>query len=154
MKRSLLQVQDLYDYILLDCPPILGVLMVNALAACDDLIIPVQTEFLALKGLERMIHTIDMINRARKNPLPYLIVPTLFDRRTRASPKCLQILQEKYSHHLWNNVIPVDTQFREASQAGIPASYYAPKSRGVVAYEALLDTMCGEPASDLRVASA
>jgi len=153
IKRCLRQVDDDYDYVLLDCPPMLGVLMVNALAACDYLIIPVQTEFLALKGLERMIHTIAMINHARKNPLPYLIVPTLFDRRTRASLRSLQVLQQQYPRELWDDIIPVDTQFREASQSGVPASYKAPKSHGVLAYTVLLDTLCGVRASELTMAA-
>lgn len=64
--------------------------MVNALAACDELLIPVQTEFLALKGLERMLHTLHLINHSRQHKLPYLIVPTMYDRRTRAGTQTLQ----------------------------------------------------------------
>jgi chromosome partitioning protein len=138
LQQALATLKDRFDYILMDCPPMLGVLMVNALAACEHLIIPVQTEFLALKGLERMLHTLDMILRARAEPLNYTIVPTMFDRRTNASIDSLQMLQETYEESLWNEVIPVDTNFREASRAGVPASICFPNTHGVIAYTKLL----------------
>ncbi len=94
LHKALKQLGERYDYALIDCPPVLGVLMVNALAACDHLLIPVQTEFLALKGLERMLKTLGMITRSRNVKLPFTIVPTLFDRRTRASTEALRQLQE------------------------------------------------------------
>ncbi|MCF6325192.1 MAG: ParA family protein [Gammaproteobacteria bacterium] len=139
--RGLAQVNDDYDYALLDCPPTLGVLMVNALAACHYLIVPVQSEFLALKGLERMMRTISMMNHARMQPIPYLIVPTLFDRRTRASGQALDNMKERYPETLWNGIIPVDTQFREASRAGRPVSLLSPRSRGSLAYDELLQDL-------------
>ena len=64
--RALALIYDDYDFVFIDTPPLLGVLMINALAACEHLIIPVQTEFLALKGLERMVHTLKMMSRSRK----------------------------------------------------------------------------------------
>ncbi len=139
--RGLAQVSDDYDYALLDCPPTLGVLMVNALAACHYLIVPVQSEFLALKGLERMMRTISMMNHARMKPIPYLIVPTLFDRRTRASGQALDNMKERYPERLWNGIVPVDTQFREASRAGRPVSLLSPRSRGSLAYGELLQDL-------------
>ena len=138
LRRALSRLSERYDYALIDCPPMLGVLMVNALACCDRLIVPVQTEFLASKGLERMVRTLGMITRSRASPLPHLIVPTLFDRRTRASTDTLRLLRSRYGQDVWRWVIPVDTQFREASKAGIPLSYIAPTARGVMAYQRLL----------------
>jgi len=138
LKNKLFSLHDRIDYVLLDCPPMLGVLMVNALAACDLLIVPVLSEYLALKGLERMLRTIEMMSRSRKSGLPYLIVPTMFDRRTSASVKNLATLQMQYDKQLWNSVIPVDTLFREASQQGIPVSIMSPHSRGAKAYAHLL----------------
>lgn len=128
-----------FEYVLLDCPPMLGVLMVNALAACERLIIPVQTEFLAIKGLERMLSTLNMINNSRPLPLDYTIVPTLFDRRTRASIETARHLQERFASHLWDEVIPVDTRFREASRAGAPLPIMQPNARGSIAYHHLLN---------------
>ena len=143
LRRALGRLSERFDYALIDCPPMLGVLMVNALASCDRLIVPVQTEFLALKGLERMIRTLGMITRSRSASLPHIIVPTLFDRRTRASTDALRLLRATYEHDLWRWVIPVDTQFREASKVGIPLSYLAPSARGVAAYERLLTDLAG-----------
>lgn len=139
LQQALARMSDRYDFALIDCPPMLGVLMVNALAACDHLLIPTQTEFLALKGLERMVRTLVMITRSRKTPLPYTILPTLFDRRTRASTQSLRQLRDRYGNELWRSAIPVDTQFREASRQGIPLPMSAPHSRGVLAYSRLLD---------------
>ncbi|MCP4126599.1 MAG: ParA family protein [Gammaproteobacteria bacterium] len=139
LKQALNTLSDRFDYVLIDCPPMLGVLMVNALAACERLIMPVQTEFLALKGLERMLHTLKMILRSQEVALPYTIVPTFFDRRTKASFDSLKFLQEQYPDMLWNGVIPVDTKFRESSKAGIPPTLYSPNSHGVLAYAKLLD---------------
>lgn len=137
--KALAQVRDRFDYVLIDCPPMLGVPMVNALAACTQLVIPVQTEFLALQGLERMLRTLSMISRSKKQELSYFIVPTLFDRRTRASMQSLAVLKERFGAHLSDIVIPVDTQFREASRVGQPLPMMAPRSRGAEAYALVMD---------------
>ena len=113
-----------FDYVLLDCPPILGVLMINALAACERLLVPVQTEFLALKGLERMTRTMQMIQKARPQPLIFTIVPTMFDRRTQASVSSLNVLRKQYADNLWRATIPVDTKLRDASRLGrVPSQH-------------------------------
>jgi len=136
--RTLAQLWQQYDYALIDSPPLLGVLMVNALAASQQLVIPVQTEFLALKGLERMVSTLNMINRSRKQPLPFTIVPTLFDRRTQASLATMRTLRDDYPEQIWQGYIPVDTRLRDASRAGQTPSQFDGKSRSVLAYRALL----------------
>ncbi len=136
--RALQQLESMYDYVLIDCPPILGILMVNAMAACQSLLVPVQTEFLAIKGLERMMRTVTMIMRARKNSLGLHIIPTMFDRRTRASHDALAQLKQDYPEQLWDSVIPIDTQFREASRKGVPLSIMRASSRGSIAYRELL----------------
>lgn len=139
IKNALFKLESHYDYVIIDCPPILGVLMINALAACEQLIIPVQTEFLALKGLERMLHTLQMVLKSRQISLPYMIVPTMYDMRTRASQDSLRVLRETYREHLWESLIPVDTQLREASRAGIPPALFDPKGRAVSAYGKLVE---------------
>jgi chromosome partitioning protein len=138
LAKSLEQLRQDYDHAIIDSPPLLGVLMVNALAASQQLIIPVQTEFLALKGLERMINTLAMINRSRKQALPYTIVPTLFDRRTQASLSTLRLLRSSYPETLWPAYIPIDTRLRDASRAGCTPSQFDSSSRGIVAYRVLL----------------
>ncbi len=145
LAKQLLSLKGQYDYIFIDCPPMLGVLMINALAACDQLLIPVQTEHLALKGLDRMLSTIKMINRARRSPINYAIIPTMFDRRTRAAIECLRLMQKKYDPKaLKRTIIPVDTKFREASRDGVPLPIYSPQTRGSVAYNLLLDALLAE----------
>lgn len=138
IKQTLKHLQQRFAYVLIDCPPMLGVLMINALAACDKLLIPVQTEFLALKGLERMLQTLSLINHSRKQKMPYLIVPTMFDKRTRAANQSLLQLQMQYPDAVWPQSIPVDTQFRDASKAGVPLPAYSPEARGSEAYASLL----------------
>ncbi|PSF06164.1 cobalamin biosynthesis protein CobQ [Marinobacter fuscus] len=139
VSRALAQLWDDFDYVILDNTPSLGVLMVNALAAAQFLVIPVQTEFLAIKGLERMLHTLQMIMRSQKNELPYMIVPTLYDRRTQASVKSLNLLRKTYQDTLWRFAVPVDTKFRDASQAGVIPSALDAQTHGVRAYDHLLD---------------
>ena len=137
--NAIRHLDDLYDHVFIDCPPMLGVLMVNALAACDHLVIPVQTEFLAMKGLERMLNTLHMIERAKSINIEYTIVPTMYDKRTRASVESLQQLRENYAGHIWNSMIPIDTRFRESSRAGMPISHFRVSTRGARAYSTLLD---------------
>lgn len=141
IKKALATCDEKFDYCLIDCPPLLGILMVNALACASTLLVPVQTEFLAIKGLERMIHTLNMILRARKDPLDYIIIPTMFDRRTRVAIESLRQLRESYGEQIWEGVIPVDTKFREASQRGLPITHISAASRGTKAYSVLLDKL-------------
>ena len=133
-----------FDYVLLDCPPVLGVLMINALAACERLVVPVQTEFLALKGLERMTRTMQMIQKARPQPLQFTVVPTMFDRRTQASISSLNTLRKNYSANLWRATIPVDTRLRDASKHGKIPSQYDSDGRAVRAYRQLLNHLLEE----------
>ncbi|MCR6553849.1 ParA family protein, partial [Aeromonas sp. CPF2-S1] len=115
LKRALLRIQEQYDYVLIDCPPVLGVMMVNALAACDRILVPVQTEFLALKGLERMMKTFEIMQRSKRDKFRYTVIPTMFDKRTRASLMTLKSIKDQYGDSVWNAVIPIDTKFRDAS---------------------------------------
>jgi len=138
LKKAMQKLEGEYDYILMDCPPVLGVLMVNALAASDRIVVPVQTEFLALKGLDRMIKTMEIMQGEQTNIFNFTIVPTMFDKRTKASLMSYRRLQELYPETVWSGVIPVDTNFRNASQIQRVPSDYAPSSRGVSAYRSLL----------------
>jgi len=141
VKHALELLSAEYDVALIDCPPLLGVLMVNALAACEHLVIPVQTEFLAVKGLERMVRTLGMIGRANHRVPEYTILPTMFDRRTRASVNTLRHLRDRYTACLWRAVIPIDTEFREASRVGVPLPIRSPRDRGSLAYGELLNDL-------------
>lgn len=138
LKKALSLVVDEFDFALIDCPPVLGVLMVNALAACSRILVPVQTEFLALKGLDRMMHTLEIMENSQNTKFNHTIVPTMYDKRTNAALEAYQKLRATYGASVWSSVIPVDTRFREASQAQTPPSMFCPKSRGVFAYNSLL----------------
>lgn len=127
-----------FDYVIIDCPPVLGVLMVNALAACDRVIIPVQTEYLALKGLDRMMHTLEIMSKTLSKQFNSIIVPTMYDKRTKAALEAYDKLKEDYGDQLWDHTVPIDTRFRDASQQQSPASLAYPKCRGVFAYKRLL----------------
>ncbi|MDW6001451.1 ParA family protein [Vibrio mangrovi] len=138
LKKALLELRHQYDYVLIDCPPILGVMMVNALAASDRILIPVQTEFLAMKGLERMIRTLSIMQKSRSREFKVTIVPTMYDKRTRASLQTLTQLKKDYPDQVWTSAVPIDTKFRDASLKRLPASHFAEGSRGVFAYKQLL----------------
>ncbi len=148
--KALQRIEKCFDYVLLDCPPTLGVLMINALVACDLLMVPVQTEFLALKGLERMERTLEMIGKARDLELEWMILPTMYDQRTRASVQTLATLRQRYSHRLWGPVIPIDTRFRDAAKMGKPLSYVGEQIRGVKAYAELLDILVDQNSQQVQ----
>lgn len=126
-----------YRWVFVDTPPTLGVLMINALAAADHVVIPTQPDPLSRHGVTGMVKTLDMVNRSRPIPLGHSIVTTFYDRRTRSSLDGLEALNADHGGALWPDVIPVDTQFREASSRGLPLSRCRGASRGAAAYEQL-----------------
>ena len=115
--------------------------MINALAACDILLIPVQTEFLALHGLYNMIETVRMVMNSQDMCFDYLIVPTMFDRRTNASLTTLHEIKQKFTSNVWHSVIPIDTKLRDASQNNMLPSQYTKASQGIWAYSLLLKNL-------------
>lgn len=144
LRKALHLIADRFDVVLIDCPPVLGVMMVNALAASSHILVPVQTEFLALKGLERMIKTFEIMQHSSQQPFRYTIVPTMFDKRTKASLQSLESVRALYGERVWDAVIPIDTRFRDASHQHVPPSLYAPDSRGSQAYLSLLNYLMAE----------
>lgn len=141
IKKALEKFAGEYDYVLIDCPPVLGVLMVNALAACERVLIPTQTECMALKGLERMHRTMELIQTSQHKEYRVCIVPTMYDKRTKASIIAYKELREHYGDKVWEGVIPVDTKFRNASMERIPLPVFAKNARGVFAYKELLKSL-------------
>lgn len=139
LARSLKLIEDCYDVVLIDCPPVLGALMVNALVASTTIIVPTQTEFLALKGLEGMVRTFTVMQRANQSVhFEYLIVPTMYDRRTKASVQSLSYLKTHYREHTWHESIPIDVSFRESSAKRLPLPLMDETRQGAVAYHRLL----------------
>ena len=127
-----------YDYVLIDCPPSLGLLTVNALTATDGVIIPVQCEYLALEGLSQLSRAIDLVRRAL-NPTLQLrgLVMTMFDSRTTLARQVVEEVQRHFSDRVFDAVIPRNVRLSEAPSYGEPIISYAPRSAGALAYAAL-----------------
>ncbi len=130
-----------YDRVLFDCAPALGVLLINALGASRELVIPVQTEHLAIKGLERMLKTLAMVNRVRKQPLPYVVLPTFYDSKIWACVEALQSLQQRHADRLAPKPVPFDPQLKEASRKNTPLSLLNSDADSIDAYKALLTVL-------------
>jgi chromosome partitioning protein len=153
LSRALADLAPRYDSVLLDCPPTLGVLMVSALAAADLLVAPTQTEPLALHGLDGLLRTAQMIERSRGRPLPARVVPTMYDKRTRAAIDTLAELRQRHGAIVWEAEIPVDTRLREASRDLQSPALAHTTSRGVVAYARLLAWLRGGPGIPEEIAA-
>ncbi len=138
LAQALHRYRDRFDVAIVDSPPVLGLLMVNALAASRQLLIPVETDFMALKGLERIMGSLAMVNKSLRRPLDARILPTLYDPRARAGVDALRQLYRKYPKLVLDEVIPEDPKFREAARQQQPAPMLYPRSPGVVAYERVL----------------
>src|SRR5690606_37481998 len=136
--RALDAVRAWYDYALLDCPPTLGLLMVNALAAADRLIVPTQTEPLAQFGLQGIARTAAMVSRSRQRALPISVLPTLFDRRTRVATDTLAEMRARFEAQVWSEAVPVDTRLRDIHHLLGPDGNDA-QARGLPAYARALD---------------
>lgn len=132
------QLSQKYDLVIIDCQPVLGVLMINALVAATQVIIPCQTEHLSIVGVGKMLETIEQMSENLASNLPITIVPTMFDRRVKACVEAFQQLRQEHKNRVWKGYIPVDTKFREASSQGIAIAQLAKNARGTFAYEKLL----------------
>lgn len=141
LKRALNLFADQFDMVIVDSPPQLGVLMINAITASEQLILPVQTEFLALNGLQRMYRTLTMLTASRPQKLATVIVPNLYDQRTSSSLVCLRQLRHDYGDDLAKTVVPVDAKIREASKLGKPVSWCFPRCRAAVAYTRIIEQL-------------
>lgn len=126
-----------YDYIILDCPPQTGVVLINSLVAADLIIIPIQTDFLALHGMRLISDTIRTLNRVLPKPLEFKALATMFDRRAGACRRVLNLLRKKLGKRLFETVINMDTKFREASARGKVIFEIDPETRGAIEYKLL-----------------
>ncbi len=127
-----------YDYIIIDCPPSLGLLTVNSLVAADELLIPVQAEYYALEGLGQLLNTINLIREHIKPELGILgAVLTMYDKRTRLSSDVMQELYKYFPDTIFRSVIPRTVRFAEAPSFGKSIAHYEPHGKGAKAYERL-----------------
>jgi len=145
------------DYVLLDCPPSLGLLTVNAVVAADSLLIPIQCEYYALEGLKLLTHTIDLLRRELNSALTIAgILLTLHDHRLTLSTQVLEEVRRCFPAETLRTVIPRNVRLSEAPSHGLPISRYDPTCRGAVAYRELaeeLEARIGSPAVGAAVSS-
>jgi chromosome partitioning protein len=138
LSRLVRAVVDDYDYILIDSPPSLGLLTVNALTAADSVLVPLQCEYYALEGLTQLIATINLV-RDHLNPALEIkgVVLTMYDARTNLSADVAAEVRRHLGHSVYETVIPRSVRLSEAPSHGLPISMYRPDSRGAEAYAAL-----------------
>lgn len=138
LRKKLAAIKDSYDYILIDCPPSLGLLTLNALVASDSIIIPIQAEFYALEGLSQLVKTVQVVSRKLNPSLHILgILLTMFDGRTNLSPQVAEEVKKYFGSKVFRTVIPRTVKLSEAPSFGEPILTYAPKSKGAEAYKKL-----------------
>ena len=138
LKNALDQIKDLYDYIIIDCPPSLNILTVNAMTAADSVIVPIQCEYYALEGLSQLIHTINLIQDRLNNDLEIDgIVFTMYDSRTNLSSDVVENVKSNVHINIYDTVIPRNVRLAEAPSFGLPIHMYDGKSAGAVAYKNL-----------------
>ncbi|MDR1930484.1 MAG: AAA family ATPase [Treponema sp.] len=142
LKQALEPARNRYDYILIDCPPSLGVLTLNGLAAADSVLIPMQCEYFAMEGLSLLLRT---IKRIQKNLNPRLkiggIFFTMYDQRTRLAQDVVKEVSAYFKDTVFTTIIPRNVRISEAPSYGLPISRYDPESSGARAYKSLTDEM-------------
>ncbi len=140
LKNILKNIDYMFDYIVIDCPPSLNLLTVNAMTAADSLLIPIQSEFYALEGLSQLLETVKRI-KAKLNPHLMIlgILLTMFDKRTNLSRQALEEAEKYFSHLIFKTKIPRNVSLAEAPSFGQPIITYAPASIGAQSYSALVD---------------
>lgn len=134
-----------FDFVLIDCPPSLGLLTVNALTAVKEVIIPVQTEFFALEGMGKLFNTVEIVKKRLNKDLRISgIVPTMFDARTNLAREVIDRIENYFGDKVYKSSIRKNIKLAEASSHGKPAVLYDPKSSGTEDYNALAKEVAGQ----------
>ena len=144
LKRVLAPIKDDYDYIFIDCPPSLGLLTLNALVACDGVIIPMQSEFFALEGVAQLLNTFKLVKQ-RLNPNIYIsgVVLTMYDLRTTLSKQVAAEIRKYFTDKIYTVPVPRNIKLVESPSFGVPVVLHAPNSSGALAYQALARQFIG-----------
>lgn len=138
LKDKLDKVKSNYDNILIDCPPSLGLLTLNALTAADGVIIPVQSEYYALEGISQLVNTINIVKKSLNKDLEIMgVVLTMFDTRTKLSAEVENEVREFFKEKVFNTVIPRNIRLSESPSFGKPIDLYDPNSQGAKSYLSL-----------------
>jgi len=136
LKEKLEPVKDIFDYILIDCPPSLGLITLNAFTASDSVLIPVQCEYFALEGLGQLINTVNLVKRhLNKNIEIEGALLTMYDIRTNLSNQVVKEVKKYFNDKVYKTVIPRNVRLSEAPSYGMPITEYDPKSKGAKSYE-------------------
>jgi chromosome partitioning protein len=154
LKDKLEPILDEYDYIVIDCPPSLGLLCVNALVASTDVIIPLQCEYFGMKGMQQLQRTIDRV-RAKLNPDLHIagILPTIYKSRTLHSQEVLELVRERYGDEVFDITVDASIRFAETPLAGQSILQYATASPGARAYRALATAVLAQERGRTQVAT-
>ena len=144
LKNEVDYIKDDYDYIVIDCPPSLNMLTINAMTTADSVLVPIQCEYYALEGLSQLIHTINLV-KARLNPDLDMegVVFTMYDSRTNLSMQVVENVKQNLNQRVYNTLIPRNIRLAEAPSYGMPINMYDPKSAGAEAYMQLADEVIG-----------
>ena len=136
LKTKLDEVKEQYDFVLIDCPPSLGLITLNAFTASDSVLIPVQCEYFALEGLGQLLNTVNLVKKhLNKNLEIEGALLTMYDARTNLSNQVVKEVKKYFEDKVYKTVIPRNVRLSEAPSYGMPISIYDPKSKGAKAYE-------------------
>ena len=140
LKREVEWIKDSFDYIIIDCPPSLSMLTINAMTTADTVLVPIQCEYYALEGLSQLIHTINLV-KERLNPDLDIegVVFTMYDSRTNLSTQVVENVKSNLSQKVFQTLIPRNIRLAEAPSYGMPINAYDPKSAGAEAYMQLAE---------------
>lgn len=140
LKQHIDKVKENFDYIIIDCPPSLNTLTVNAMTTADAVLVPIQCEYYALEGLSQLIHTINLVKERLNASLEIEgVVFTMYDARTNLSLQVVENVRKNLEQKIYNSIIPRNVRLAEAPSHGLPISMYDPKSAGAEAYRDLAD---------------
>ena len=145
LKKVIEKIKYAFDYVLIDCPPSLGLLTINSLTAANSVLVPIQCEFYALEGLSQLMNTVTLV---QKNLNPSLtlegVVLTMFDARTNLSIQVVDEVKSHFRHKVYQTIIPRNVRLSEAPSHGKPVILYDPKSRGAEVYSELAKEVIGD----------
>ena len=140
LKKIIDKVRRKYDYIIIDCPPSLNMLTINALTAANSVLVPIQCEYYALEGLSQLIHTIDLVkDRLNKKLVMEGVVFTMYDARTNLSLQVVENVKDNLQQNIYKTIIPRNVRLAEAPSYGLPITLYDTKSAGAEAYRLLAE---------------
>ena len=134
------KIKDNYDFIIIDCPPALSMLTINAMTTSDSVIVPIQCEYYALEGLSQLMHTIELV-QDRLNPKLEMegVVFTMYDARTNLSLQVVETVKDNLNQNIYKTIIPRNVRLAEAPSYGLPINLYDPKSKGTESYMLLAE---------------